>query len=124
MELRFLKISVVYLVLGGALGVVMGMRESFALASVHSHLLLLGWASLALAGLVYHSHPAAAATRLARGHFWLHNVGLPAFMIGLVLLLGGNDWARPLVGGAAAVVMVGLALFAANVLLHLKGRPA
>jgi cbb3-type cytochrome oxidase subunit 1 len=46
---------------------------------VHAHVLLLGWASLALAGVVYHLYPAAAGTRLARWHFWLHNGGLALF---------------------------------------------
>jgi hypothetical protein len=72
MELRFPKIAVLYLVLGAALGIAMGISESFAPGPVHSHMLLLGWASLALAGPVYHWYPAAAATRLARSHFWLH----------------------------------------------------
>jgi hypothetical protein len=45
----------------------------FILAPVHAHLLLLGWASLALAGIIYHLYPAAGTTRLARIHFWAHN---------------------------------------------------
>jgi len=60
----------------------------------------LGWASLALAGLVYHFYPAASITRLARFHFWLHNIGLPLFMVGLVLFvltLGINYCAQKLV---------------------------
>jgi hypothetical protein len=122
MELRFVKISVVYLLVGGVLGLAMGISDKFQLASVHTHLLLLGWASLALAGLVYHWYPQASATRLARFHFWLHNIGLPAFMIGLALLLTGSEWALPLVAGASIVVTIGLALFAVNVLFNAKAR--
>lgn len=122
MELRFVKISVVYLVLGGVMGLAMGISGKFLLASVHTHLLLLGWASLALAGLVYHWYPQASATRLARFHFWLHNLGLPAFMVGLALLLTGSEWALPLVAGASIAVTIGLVLFAANVLFNAKRR--
>ena len=118
MGLRLLKIAVVYLVVGALLGLAMGIRENFALAPVHAHLLLLGWASLALAGIVYRLHPSVAVTRLARLHFWLHNVGLPAFMAGLALLLTGHGWAMPLTVGGAVTVLAGLVLFAANVLLH------
>ena len=71
MGVRFLKIAAVYLVVGTLLGVYMGATEKFALAPVHAHLLLLGWASLALAGIIYHLHPAAGETRLARIHFWM-----------------------------------------------------
>jgi len=124
MGLRFLKIAVVYLVLGATLGLEMGIRQQFALAPVHAHLLLLGWASLALAGTIYHLYPDAAATRLARVHFWLHNAGLPAFMIGLALVLSQREWALPITVIGAITVLLGLFVFAANVLLNAKAAPA
>jgi ABC-type antimicrobial peptide transport system permease subunit len=120
MGLRFLRIAVVYLVIGALLGLVMGITQTFVLTPVHAHLLLLGWASLALAGLVYHLYPAASSTWLARLHFWLHNIGLPVFMLGLGFLLTGSEWALPLVIGGAIAVLLGLVLFAANVLLNAK----
>jgi cbb3-type cytochrome oxidase subunit 1 len=124
MGLKFLKIAVVYLVIGASLGLAMGIAQSFALAPVHAHLLLLGWASLALAGIVYHLYPAAATTLLARAHFWLHNVGLPVFMIGLACLLTGREWALPIAVGGAITALVALALFAANVLVNVKSAQA
>lgn len=121
---QFLKIAVVYLALGATLGLIMGITQKFTLTPVHAHLLLLGWASLALAGIVYHLYPAAATTRLARLHFWLHNVGLPVFMVSLGLLLSGNEGALPVVATGATVVLVGLFVFAANVLINVKPDPA
>ena len=120
MGVRFLRIAVVYLVVGACLGLAMGLKENFVLAPVHAHLLLLGWASLALAGIIYHLHPGAATTRLASVHFWLHNIGLPVFMVGLGMLLTGTAGAGPVVGIAATVVLVGLAVFATNVLINVK----
>lgn len=120
MGLQFLKIAVVYLFVGALLGLIMGITQKFALAPVHAHLLLLGWASLALAGLIYHLYPAAANTLLARIHFWLHNLGLPVFMVGLALLLTGSESAGAIVGISASVVLIGLAVFATNVLLNVK----
>ena len=120
MGLRFLKIAVVYLVIGAALGLSMGIMQKFALVPVHAHVLLLGWASLALAGLVYHLYPAASETRLARLHFWLHNIALPVFMVGLGFVLTGSEGAVPVVVIAAVTVLLGLVLFAANVLLNIK----
>lgn len=122
MGMRFLKIAVVYLLLGALMGGYMGFTQKFALAPVHAHLLLLGWASLALAGLVYHLYPAAAATLSARIHFWLHNLALPVFMVALLMLLTGNEGAGPIVGISSAVVIVGLVFFATNVLKNV--RPA
>ena len=120
MGLHFLKIAVVYLFIGAMLGLAMGITQKFALVPVHAHLLLLGWASLALAGLVYHLYPAAATTRLARIHFWLHNLGLPVFMVALGVMLTGTESAIPIVAASASVVLVGLALFATNVLINVK----
>jgi len=120
MGVRFLRIAVVYLAIGACLGLAMGIKENFVLAPVHAHLLLLGWASLALAGIIYHLYPGAADTRLARVHFWLHNVGLPVFMAGLGMLLTGTAGAGPVVGVAATVVLVGLVVFATNILLNVR----
>ena len=120
MGLRFLKIAVVYLVIGALLGLFMGITQKFVLAPVHAHLLLLGWASLALAGLIYHLYPAAAKTRLATTHFWIHNLALPPFMVALGMLLTGNESAGIVVALAATVVLIGLVVFAANVLINVK----
>ena len=120
MGLRFLKIAVVYLVLGASLGLYMGLTEVFVLAPVHAHILLLGWASLALAGIIYHLYPAAGTTTLARVHFWAHNLLLPVFMVALGALLKGNAGAGPVVGIVAIAMLAGLACFAANVLMNAK----
>ena len=123
MGLRFLKIAVVYLLIGALLGLGMGIAQNFALIPVHAHLLLLGWASLALAGVVYHLYPAASTTRLARIHFWLHNLGLPVFMISLGLLLTGREALVPVVVVSASAVLIGIAIFATNVLVNVKPAP-
>ena len=120
MGLKLLKIAVVYLVVGASLGLAMGISQKFVLAPVHAHLLLLGWASLALAGLVYHLYPAASTTRLARIHFWLHNLGLPVFMVGLGLVLTGSEIGLLATVVAAIAVLVGLFVFAANVLINAR----
>jgi len=120
MGLHFLKIAVVYLFIGALLGLIMGITQKFTLAPVHAHLLLLGWASLALAGIVYHLYPAASTTRLARIHFWLHNLALPVFMAGLAMVLTGTEGALPVVASGASAVLIGLALFAMNVLINVK----
>jgi cbb3-type cytochrome oxidase subunit 1 len=120
MAQRFLQIAVVYLCLGALLGITMGIAGNFALAPVHAHLLLLGWVTLALAGVIYHLYPAAAATRLAKLHFWLHNLGLPVFMASLGLLLTGRESMIKVAIVSSIAVLVGLGLFAFNVLTNVK----
>jgi cbb3-type cytochrome oxidase subunit 1 len=127
MAQRFIKIAVLYLALGVTLGVVMGLMHVFTFMPVHAHLNLLGWASLALVGLVYHAYPQAAATRLATIHFWLHNVGLPPLMISLALLVAGNAAMEPVVGISSLVVAAGVMVFVVNVWMTLPAgapRPA
>lgn len=117
MGLNFIRIAVIYLVIGTSLGIAMGISQRFTLIPVHAHVLLLGWATLAIAGVVYQLYPMAANTRLARVHFWLHNLGLPVFMAALALMLSGHESVLPVVAIAALVVLLGLILFAANFLL-------
>ena len=118
--MRLIKIAVVYLFVGALVGMLMGITQKFVLVPVHAHLVLLGWATLALAGIIYHLYPAAAATRLARIHFWLHNLGLPVFMVALALMLSGLEAAGLFVAIGAGTVLIGLALFMTNVLLNVK----
>ncbi|HYQ99388.1 MAG TPA: hypothetical protein VET86_05030, partial [Casimicrobiaceae bacterium] len=86
----WLKLSVVYLMAGVALGIAMGVTEDFTLKPVHAHLNLLGFATTALAGLIYSVHPEAARSRLAVAHFWLHNTALPVMMGSLAWFLNGH----------------------------------
>ncbi len=47
---RLIQIAVVYMVLGLRLGFAMGIAGDFSFSSVHSHVLLLGWTTMAIAG--------------------------------------------------------------------------
>ncbi|MGV2805360.1 cytochrome-c oxidase, partial [Clostridium perfringens] len=53
MGVKLIKIAAVYFVLGILLGMYMSISHSYDYASVHTHVNLLGWASLALAGVFY-----------------------------------------------------------------------
>jgi hypothetical protein len=116
----WLKLAVVYLIGGVALGIAMGASGNFMLRPVHAHLNLLGWATLALAGLVYAVYPRAAQSRLARVHFWLHNAALPVMMGALTLLLLGHAEVVPVLAGAEIVAAVGVIVFAANVFINVR----
>jgi len=115
MSVRFIKIAVLYLAVGICMGLFMGITGQFTLAPVHAHINLLGWASMALFGIVYHLYPQAGLTRLARLHFWLHNLGLPPLMVALALMLTGHAALEPVVGIFSLVVGAGILLFVINV---------
>jgi hypothetical protein len=121
MGVWFLRVAVVYLVIGVVFGMVMGITEQFQFANVHAHINLLGWATLALSGVIYALFPGAGSNKLATAHFWLQNIGLPVFAIGLFL----NDTtmgkaAIPIISVGAIVAILGIIVFATNVLLNVK----
>ncbi|MFJ8064489.1 cytochrome-c oxidase [Psychrobacillus sp. NPDC096426] len=90
MAIRFIKISVVYFVIGVPLGLYMSMAHDYALKGVHVHVNLIEWTSFALAGFVYRLFPSTSRNMYARLHFWIANIGLPLMMIALtVLILNG-----------------------------------
>lgn len=117
MAATLLRISVIYLVLGGCLGLYMGTTMDFTFKSVHAHILLAGWLSLAVMGLVYRAFPRSTATRLAKAHVWLHNLGLPLLLTGLAFAVSGHySQAVMLVAMIGAIsFLAGLVLFAINV---------
>jgi hypothetical protein len=110
------KIASLYLLVGLVLGLAMAIGKDFSLMSVHSHVLLLGWATLAITGVVYLVLPRCADSRLAAAHFWLHNLGLPVMMASLAAETLGEPRAEPLIGVGSVLVVVGLGLFTVNVL--------
>ncbi|MBP1966939.1 cytochrome-c oxidase [Paenibacillus aceris] len=120
MAKTFLKIAAIYISLGVLLGMLMGIIQDFRLASVHAHLNLLGWVSMAIFGLIYHFYPHAAETRLAKLHFWLHNIGLPLMQGGLAIeLISGNSAMLPLVIVSSLLVVIGVILFTINLFRQL-----
>ena len=121
MSARFIRIAVLYLVVGVTMGIVMGITHQFSLAPVHAHVNLLGWATLAIIGVIYHAYPAAATTRLAAIHFWIHNTALPV-MVGLAFSLTGHEAFIPVTIVGATAVAVGVVVFGINIWLTV--RPA
>jgi hypothetical protein len=60
------RISVSLGLIGIVLGIVMGVRQDFALMPAHAHLNLLGFVTLFLSALYYRVVPEAAASGLGR----------------------------------------------------------
>jgi hypothetical protein len=104
-------VSAVILLAGMVAGVVMGIREDFALAPAHAHLNLVGGVLLFLFGLYYRLVPAAGASTLAKAQGWLHIIGAILFPVGvgIVILKGTSFIAAPIAG--SLIVVVAMALF-------------
>ncbi|MDG4658022.1 cytochrome-c oxidase [Ectobacillus antri] len=122
MGVRFIKISTIYLVVGVVLGMYMSITHSYILTPVHVHINLLGWAAMAVAGILYHLFPDAAASRLGKIHFWLHNIALPIMMLALSFVVKGKEAAGPFVAIGGTALTLAIIIFMVNVFLHVKLR--
>ena len=116
----WLKLAVVYLIVGISLGIAMGASQNFTLRPVHAHINLLGWTTMALAGLIYSVFPKAGESRLARLHFWLLNLALPVMMGALGMLLFGHVGIAPVLAVSEIIAALAIVAFAANLFLNLK----
>jgi hypothetical protein len=105
-------VSVVILLVGMLAGIVMGIKQDFALGPAHAHLNLVGGVLLFLFGLYYRLIPAAGTSRLAKIQGWLHIVGAIVFPAGvaIVILKGEALVALPILG--SLIMVVAMALFA------------
>jgi hypothetical protein len=116
----FLKAAVIYFTIGVLMGITMGIIHDFRLTSVHAHVNLLGWVSMAIFGLIYHFYPQAATTKLAKIHFWFHNIGLPVMMVGIATqIITGSNAALPVAIIGSIVLVVGVILFTINLFKHI-----
>jgi len=119
--IKFIKVSVIYFTVGVILGMYMSMEHDYALTGVHVHINLLGWASFALAGIIYFIFPKAGNHVLAKVHFWGANIGLPLMMGGLAtLLVSGAEQATFFISIGATLVVLSVILFAYNVLMNVR----
>lgn len=108
----FLRLAVLYGIAGIALGLFMAGSGDHAMHPVHAHLNLLGWVTMALFGLYYRAHPAAAASKLATAHFWLFVPAHFVQMVTLAMLYAGNAAIEPVLAAASFVVGAGFLCFA------------
>jgi hypothetical protein len=104
-------VSAVILLAGMVAGIVMGIREDFALAPAHAHLNLVGGVLLFLFGLYYRLVPAAGTSTLAKAQGWLHIIGAILFPVGvgIVIWKGAAFIAAPIAG--SLIVVAAMALF-------------
>ena len=108
---RFLLCAVAYVVVGMALGTHMGANQDFKLAPLHAHMNLVGWATMALFAWFYNAVPAAAEGKLAQAHFWIAQVGIILFIIGLYMVLNEHMAGEPILIGGEMLTSLSMLIF-------------
>lgn len=121
MGIAFLKVASIYLLIGVILGLYMGMADKFQYTAVHAHINLLGWATMALFGLIYHYFPRAGNSKLGKIHFWLHNIGSIVLLIGMIFLANQNEnMGLPFAIPGAILVIIATVIFLVNIFQNVR----
>lgn len=110
----FFLSATLYVVAGMFLGIAMAASGDHMLASAHAHLNLVGWVSMALFAVFYHSRPETAQTRLARVHFGIATLGLWTMVPGIVLATLGKGEALAIIG--SLLTLASMLIFAGTVI--------
>ncbi|NML73254.1 hypothetical protein HHL25_03845 [Rhizobium sp. S-51] len=105
--------ATIYALAGMAMGIFMAASHDHSLLTVHAHLNLVGWVSMAIYGLFYHGVPTVAATRLARTHVAVATTGLWIFIPGIALAVLDITEGPAILG--SLLTILGMLLFTVRV---------
>lgn len=118
-DLYFLLVAAVLLIVGVTMGIFMAAAHDYQLTPVHAHINLVGWASLAIYGLVYRAYPRMRTRRIAAWHFGLASVA--AVLMGPGIALAVLYQIEPLAIFTALMWLAGAALFLVQLMRELGG---
>ena len=108
----FFKTATIFLIVGIAVGLHMGISEDHSAMPAHAHIMLLGWVTSALFGGYYALQPAKAERRIAFVHFGVFVLGMVIMLPALYLKYTGYQNMGPLLGGGSMIVFLGVLIFA------------
>jgi nitric oxide reductase large subunit len=127
---RFIRSSLVWLAVGGLLGVDQMLRpgDSALLRPAHAHANLLGFVSMMIFGVAYHVMPRFTGVplysrRLPTWHLWLSNIGILALVFGWWVRGVSTIAGQASLGIGAAGTAAGAALFIFNIWRTLDSVP-
>ena len=118
---RFIRSSLIWLVMGVSLGVLMAVRPGAGLyRPAHMHANLLGFVSMMIFGVAYHVIPRFAGAplqseRLASLHLIVANAGLAGMVGGFLARAHLLAFATPLLACGAFTAATGVLLFVYNI---------
>ena len=111
-DVFFLVLATLCMLVGVSMGIAMGVAHDFQFAPVHAHLNLVGWASLALYGLVYRAYPAMGRSPLGNAHLVASAFGAVLFPIGIYVSIAHGTPGLAIMG--SLIWLAGALLFLIN----------
>lgn len=122
----WIKLSVLYFLLGVGFGLFMHATVQLQWGATHAHINVVGWLTTAVIGIIYSVYPEAGNSAMGKAQFWLYNLGLPILLIGMLII-------QPVVGAPAILihlsvwfgggaVLLSILLFIVNVFQNVHAR--
>jgi hypothetical protein len=110
----FIAIGLLYLGVGVFLGSHMGKSMDYAQMPTHAHIVLVGWVSMAVIGLIYKAWPAMMKGWLPWVQFLLYQAGTLALIVFLYIIYGGimpQNVIGPYAGLSVLVYLISWVIF-------------
>lgn len=120
----FFAVAVLYAMGGMLMGMFMGATQDFSMRSVHAHINLLGWATLALMGAFFGIAGARAPQKLGWAVLVVANVANLMMLPMVYLISQGRPPIAPLLMGGEMLAAVSILMFGACVVLAGRRRAA
>jgi hypothetical protein len=100
----YVAIALLWAVVGMLLGLYMGIAADLKLLTVHVAMMLTGFVTLALYGILYRLWPALKKSPLAPAQFWTSAIGSAGVIIGSYFLATSGSVPVAAIGSLALIV--------------------
>ncbi|WMW80745.1 hypothetical protein RF679_00355 [Undibacterium cyanobacteriorum] len=113
MDRKFLVAALLYAVAGMCYGIYMAASKDHSLHPAHAHILLLGFVTSFIYGVIHKLWLGVTAGKLATVQFALHNVGTVVMGVALTLLLAQKlpeETLGPILGLSSVLVLISAVL--------------
>src|SRR5699024_3740324 len=116
MGAKWIKLSVLYLILGIAFGLFMHYAFDLRWGATHAHINVVGWLTTGLIGIIYSVYPRAGNSGLGVFQFWTYNIGLPVLLFGMAYIqIDPGLLMEITVSGGGVLVAISVLVFLVNV---------
>ncbi len=109
----YFRSSVIYALLGMALGLHMAASHDHGQMPTHAHLMLFGWVGMTIYAVFHRLYPDAASGLLPRIHAVLAHAALIGLVVGLFIIYGGDpEGGDPIAAISSIILVLNMVLFA------------
>ncbi len=107
----FFRAATIFLIIGIAMGLHMGIAKDHSAMPAHAHINLLGWVTSALFGTYYALQPRKAVGKLPMAHFLVYVLGMVVMFPALYLKYTGFPEFEPILAAGSMIVGAGVLIF-------------